>query len=228
MTIATWLPHEVRRCGKQAVVLPVLAALLACVAMLTGPGGGTLLGHSLLTSALPAATALACAAVVAREQLLELHLSLPTPYPRTVARRLAWPAAVSAVSALALVALVRAGSHSLNLGAALLELTGLTVLLAGGAVWATVRSGSAATATGLIVAAVLAKLLLIDRVVPEGAGQGVPALLAGSVLIVLALRALGDAGRSGGEGAVSGRWPGTGGGPSGNVAGHRSTRGETG
>ena len=79
MTIATWLPHEVRRCGKQAFVLPVLAALLSCLAMLTGPGGGTLLGRALLTSALPTATALACAAVVARERLLELHLSLPTP-----------------------------------------------------------------------------------------------------------------------------------------------------
>lgn len=228
MTIATWLPHEVRRCGKQAVVLPVLAALLACVAMLAGPGGGTLLGRSLLTSALPAATALACAAVVARERLLELHLSLPTPYPRTVARRLAWPAGVTAVSALALVAAVRAGNDGLNAGAVLLELAGLTVLLTGAAVWATARSGSATPATGLVVAAVLAKLLLVDRVVPEGAGRGVPALLAGSVLTVLALRALGDAARAGGEGAVSGRRQGAGGDPYGDGGGHNSTKGETG
>ncbi|WP_197349697.1 hypothetical protein [Streptomyces bathyalis] len=227
MTIATWLPHEVRRCGKQAFVLPVLAALLSCLAMLTGPGGGTLLERSMLTSALPAATALACAAVVARERLLELHMSLPTPYPRTVARRLAWPAAVAAVSALTLVTLARAARDSLDVGAALLELAGLTVLLAGGAVWATVRSGSAAPATGLVVAAVLAKLLLVDRVVPEGAGQGVPALLAGSVLILLALRSLGDAGRSGSETTITGRRPG-GGDPSGDAPGRHSTNGEAG
>lgn len=227
MTIATWLPHEVRRCGKQALVLPVLAALLSCLATLTGPAGGTLLGRSLLTSALPAATALACAAVVARERMLELHLSLPTPYPRTVARRLLWPAAVTAFSALTLVTVVRAAEHSLDVGAALLELAGLTVLLAGGAVWATVRSGSPAPATGFVVAAVLAKLLLVDRVVPEGAGQAVPALLAGSVLILLALRAVDGAGRADRETTVTGGRPG-GRDPSGDAAGPHSTNGEAG
>ncbi|MCZ1011829.1 hypothetical protein O1L68_39660 [Streptomyces lydicus] len=93
--------------------------------------------------------------------------------------------------------LVAATGHPLAPMAVLLELAGLTVLLSGGAVWATVRTGSAASATGLVVAAVLAKLLLIDRVVPEGAGQALPALLAGVWLTALALRALGPGGRSG-------------------------------
>lgn len=195
MTAATWWRDEARRCGKQAFVLPVTAALAAYAAAAGGqggPGGGiAVLGRSLLTCALPAATALACAAVVAREPMRELHQSLPTPYARTVARRLAWPAAATAVAAPALVTLVAATGRALDVAAALWELAGLTALLGGAAVWATVRSGSAAPATGLVVAAVLAKLLLVDRVVPEGAGQALPALFAGAWLTVLALRALG-------------------------------------
>ncbi|MCX4970329.1 hypothetical protein OHA98_37335 [Streptomyces sp. NBC_00654] len=196
MTAATWWTHEVRRCGKQAVALPVLAALLACVAAV-GLDGATVLGRALLSCALPAAAALACAAVVAREPLLELHLSLPTPYPRTVARRLAWPTAVTAVAALALVTTVTAAGQPLDLPGTLLNLAGLTVLLSGGAVWATVRSGSAAPATGLVVAVVLAKLLLVDRVVADGAGQALPALLIGGCLTAASLRTLGSGGRAG-------------------------------
>ncbi|MEU9621688.1 MULTISPECIES: hypothetical protein [unclassified Streptomyces] len=196
MTVAPWWVHEARRCGKQAFVLPLLAALLAFVAVVAGPGAGVVLDRALLSCALPTATALACAAAVAREPMVELHLSLPTPYPRTVARRLVWPVSAAAVSAAALVGLVAATGRRPGPVATLLELAGLTALLAGAAVWATVRTGAAAPATGLIVAAVLAKLLLIDRVVPEGAVQAVPALLAGAWLMALALRALGPCGRS--------------------------------
>lgn len=192
MTAATWWAYEARRCGRQAVVLPMLAALLAYVAYAAGPGAGMLLGRTLLSCALPAATALACAAVVVREPSPELQLSLPTPYPLTVARRLSWPATVTAIAALALVTLLNVtGDRSVDTGTVLLELAGLTALLSGAAVWATVRSGSAAPATGLVVAAVLAKLLLIDRVLPEGAGQALPELLVGALLTARALKGLG-------------------------------------
>lgn len=191
MTAATWWAYEARRCGRQAVILPLAAALLAYLASTAGPGTGMLLGRTLLSCALPAATALACAAVVAREPALELHLSLPTPYPLTVARRLGWPATVTAFAAVALVTLLSVtGDDPLDPGAVLLELAGLTVLLSGAAVWATVRSGSPAPATGLVVAAVLAKLLLFDRVLPEGAGQALPELLVGTLLTARALKAL--------------------------------------
>ncbi|MFG2209674.1 hypothetical protein [Streptomyces sp. NPDC048638] len=197
MTTATWWAHEVRRCGRQAYVLPVLAALLAYGAMAARTGDGMLLGRALVTSALPTATALSCAAVVAREPMTELHLSLPTAYARTVARRLAWPAAVSAAAAVAMTGALAATGHRLDPATTFAELAGLTALLGGCAVWATVRSGSAATATGLVVATVLAKLLLIDRVVAEGAAQAVPALLAGGWLTALALRALRPGGHYG-------------------------------
>ncbi|MFF9345841.1 hypothetical protein [Streptomyces sp. NPDC014734] len=197
MTTPPWWIHEARRCGRQAFVLPILAALLAFTAVATGSGTGVVFDRALLSCALPTATALACAAVMAREPMLELQLSLPTPYPRTVARRLAWPASVTAIAVLTLVALVAATGHRPGPVATLLELSGLTMLLSGAALWATVRTGSAAPATGLIVAAVLAKLLLIDRVVPEGAAQAVPALLAGGWLLLLALRALRPSGRPG-------------------------------
>ncbi|MFB7912973.1 hypothetical protein [Streptomyces sp. NPDC056061] len=190
MTAPPWWVHEARRCGRQAFLLPVLAALLAFTAVATGSGAGVVLDRALLSCALPTAAALACAAVLAREPMVELHLSLPTPYPRTVARRLAWPASVTAIAALALVALVAATGHHPGPLTTLLELSGLTTLLSGAAIWATVRTGSAAPAAGLIVAAVLAKLLLVDRVVPEGTAQAVPALLAGGWLLSLALRAL--------------------------------------
>ncbi|MGW1145065.1 hypothetical protein ACWD6I_08375 [Streptomyces sp. NPDC002454] len=196
MTTVTWWVHERRRCGRQAFVLPVAAALVVYAAFAAGPDDSMLLARSLLTCALPAATAVACAAVVARESLRELHGSLPTPYARTVARRLAWPAAVTVVTALALVAAVAAEGHAREPGAVLLELTGFTVLLGGAAVWTTVRSGSPAPATGLVVAIVGVKLLLVDRVVPAGAGRTVPALLVGTGLMVLALRDLAPGGRT--------------------------------
>ncbi|MFJ9847974.1 hypothetical protein [Streptomyces sp. NPDC101150] len=210
MTAATWWPHEVRRCGRQAYVLPLLAALLAYGATAGRTGDGLLLGRALVTCAPPTAAALACAAVVAREPMTELHLSLPTAYARTVARRLTWPAAVTAAAGLALTGALAATGHHLDPAVTLVEPAGLTVLLGGCAVWATVRSGSAAPATGLVVAMVLAKLLLVDRVVPEGAAQAVPALLAGGWLTALALRAL----RPGGsQGARLGRASGPGFGP---------------
>ncbi|WP_202510563.1 hypothetical protein [Streptomyces sp. SID5643] len=207
MTAATWWTYERRRCGRQVFVLPVLAALLAYAAVAADPAGGAMLGRVLLACALPAATALACAAVVAHDSLLELHLSLPTPYPRTVARRLVWPAAVTAVTAVALVALVAATGHHVDLWSTLLQLAGLTALLSGGAVWMTVRSGSAAPATGLVVATVMAKLLLVDRAVPEGASQALPALLGGALLTALALRDLAPGGPAVRDGVVLGRGP---------------------
>lgn len=194
---AAWCAHEVRRCGIQAVALPALGALLGYVAVATGSDDGTLLGRSLLTSAPPAATALVCAGVVAREPMLELHLSLPTPYPRTVARRLAWIATVTSLTSMALVILLVATGEPVQPAPVLPELGGLSVLLSGAAVWATARSGSAAPATGLVVAAVFAKLLLVDRIVPEGPGQALPALLAGAYLTALALRSLGPSGHPG-------------------------------
>ncbi|MFF9398830.1 hypothetical protein ACF1FX_02065 [Streptomyces sp. NPDC014646] len=197
MTAVPWWAHEARRCGRQAFVLPVLAAITASAAVATGSGTGVVLDRALLSCALPTATALACAAVVAREPMLELHLSLPTPYPRTVARRLAWPASVTAAAVLVLVGLVAASGRQPGPLTTLLELSGLSVLLSGAAVWATARARSAAPATGLIVAVVLAKLLLVDRVVPEGVAQAVPALLIGGHLFSLALRALRPGARSG-------------------------------
>ncbi|MFF9130361.1 hypothetical protein [Streptomyces sp. NPDC014806] len=189
--------YEARRCGLAALALPCAAALVAWAAMVTGGTDGTLVGRALLTTALPAATALGCASVVAREAMTELHLTLPTRYPRTVARRLCGPTGLAALAAAALVGVLTAAGRDIHPGAVLTELAGLTALLTGCAVWGTARSGSAGTGTALVVAVCLAKLLLVDRVAPEGPPQGVPALLAGAALTALALRTLADAERSG-------------------------------
>ncbi|MFF6913779.1 hypothetical protein [Streptomyces sp. NPDC012466] len=191
-----WL-HEARRCGRGALVLPLLAALTAWAATATGPGGGALLSRALITTAVPATTALACATVVAREPMAELHLTLPTGYPRTVARRLCWPAGVTAAAAVGLAVALTATDRPLGIAVLLTELAGLTVLLTGCAVWATVRAGSAGAGAGLIAAVCLAKLLLVDRIAPHGAPQGLPASMTGIALTALALQTLGDAERSG-------------------------------
>ncbi|MEU8568897.1 hypothetical protein AB0C51_11130 [Streptomyces pathocidini] len=197
MTAATWWAHEARRCGRQAFALPALAALATYAAVATGPPGGTLLGRALLTSALPVGAALAVAATVAREPMAELHLTLPTSYPRTVARRLAVLASFTAVAAGGLVGLLAASGHVVSPAVTLPELAGLTALLGGCAAWATAAIGSAAAASTLVVAACLAKLLLVDRMVPEGFAQALPALVLGAWLTALALRALADGGRLG-------------------------------
>lgn len=189
--------YEARRCGLAALALPCAAALAAWAAMVTGGAHGTLLGRALLTTALPAATALACASVVAREAMTELHLTFPTPYPHTVARRLCAPTALAVLAAVALVGVLTAAGRAIHPATVLTELAGLTALLTGCAVWGTARRGSAGTGTALVVAVCLAKLLLVDRVAPEGPPQGVPALLAGALLTALALRTLADGDRPG-------------------------------
>ncbi|MEV0982236.1 hypothetical protein [Streptomyces sp. NPDC049915] len=195
--MSAW-PHEARRCGLAALVLPCAAALVAWAAMATGDDpDGTLLGRALLTTALPAATALACASVVARETMTELHLTLPTRYPHTVARRLCAPTVLAVLAATALVGLLTATGRDIRPATTLTELAGLTALLTGCAVWGTARRGSAGAGTALVIAVCLAKLLLLDRVAPQGAPQGVPALAAGAVLTALALRTLADGDRSG-------------------------------
>ncbi|MGY1578118.1 hypothetical protein [Streptomyces sp. MN13] len=193
----SWWAYEARRCGRGALVLPLLAALAAWAAMATGPHGGSLLGRALLSTALPAATALACGSVIAREAMTELHLTLPTDYPRTVLRRLCWPAGSTAVAAAALVGALTAADRGIRPAAVLVELAGLTVLLTGCALWATARAGSSGAGAGLVTAVCLAKLLLLDRVAPHGAPQGVTAALAGVALTARALRLLTDAERSG-------------------------------
>ncbi|OUC99540.1 hypothetical protein [Streptomyces swartbergensis] len=199
MPTGAWRPwlHEARRCGRGALTLPLLAAVAAWAATATGPEGGGLLARALITTAVPAATALACASVVAREPMAELHLTLPTSYPRTVARRLCWPAGATAVAAVVLAAALTTADRPFATAALLAELAGLTALLTGCAVWATVRAGSAGAGAGLVTAVCLAKLLLIDRIAPHGAPQGLPASMTGLALTALTLQALGDAERSG-------------------------------
>ncbi|WP_431034437.1 hypothetical protein ACQYWQ_12185 [Streptomyces sp. P6-2-1] len=184
MATATWWTHEARHCGRQAFVLPVLAALLAATAAFAHSGAGTLLARTLLVCALPVATALACASVTAREPMPELHLSLPTPYPRTVLRRLCWPASIAVLGATALSLLPGAARFG---GPVLLlpELAGLTTLLCGLAVWATARAGSATPAAGLVLSAVLVKVLLLDQLAPRGLATALPEFLAGALLLAL-------------------------------------------
>jgi hypothetical protein len=198
MATAIQWTHEARRCGRQAFVLPVLAALLAAAAAFARPGAGTLLARTLLGCALPVATALACASVAARDPMPELHLSLPTPYPRTVLRRLCWPAFLAMLGASALSVLPGAARFG---GPALLlpELVGLTTLLSGLAVWATARTGSATPAAGLVLAAVLIKLLLLDQLAPGGLATALPELLAGALLLALARKHLSRLPHSAGE-----------------------------
>ncbi|MEE1786414.1 hypothetical protein PUR71_26435 [Streptomyces sp. SP17BM10] len=190
MTATPWLIHEARRCGLPALALPLLAALAAAGAAAAGTGtaGGTLAARTLITGTLPVATALACASVLAREHLLELHLTLPTPYPRTVARRLAWLGTTALLGTTVLTAV--AATTAQDPVRTALELLGTTLLLSGCALRLTARTGTAAPAAGLVVALALGKLLLVDHAVPDGPARAVPAAVLGALLITTSLRGL--------------------------------------
>jgi hypothetical protein len=153
--------YEARRCGRQLWILPVVTAALWFAAPVAYWGAW-------LTAALvPLTAALCTAAIVARERLVELHLSLPVPLARTVGRRLALVAG-----------LLAAGATALSAGAQVWVTAALLIAVAALAGAATRSMSTASTA---VLVAWLGKLLLVDRLLP-GPSQVVPLLVVTAVL----------------------------------------------
>jgi len=181
--------YEVRRCGGAALAVPTGTAAALGVLLLTLSSSWT---GWLVGSAFPVAVGMAAAMVIAGEDALELHLTLPTAYPRTVRRRLAVLAVVSAAALAGLVGVLAAAARVAEPAAVLLTTGCLATLLFGTAVCVAVPTGSAGAASAVVLAVWLAKLLVLGGVLGRSGLGVVTVALAGVVLLAVAARLLGD------------------------------------
>jgi hypothetical protein len=210
MKAALW-KHEARRCGPAALALPVLAAagiLAMSFAIQSGPAGGTGTAGTglvrLVADAFPVAAGLAVAAAIGRERLIELQLTVLTEYRRTVGRRLSVVCAVVVLAAgLLVLELIATGQwhHPAQGPAALLVPLGPAALLAGAGTWASVALRSTAGASTVVVGVWLLQVLILDRYVSSWQLNRGLLIIAGAVLLVLAMGRLRNSERLLQEGA---------------------------
>lgn len=188
--VADLWTHETRRAGPAAVALPIAAAVvLAVLAPAIGAGIAT---EALAAYAVPLVAGLAAAAIVAGERMVELHLTLPTVYPTTVARRLVLlSAATLAATGMTVGALGWAGTLT-DPGATAIGVAAFAAAMIGVAAHAAARSGSAAGACAMVFAAWLGKILFVDRVVRSVPVQAVLLLVIAAVSMRLAMRRLAE------------------------------------
>ncbi|MFE0021734.1 hypothetical protein [Amycolatopsis sp. NPDC059021] len=184
-----WL-HEARRGGRVVLALPLAAAVV--LGGLVPSLGAGIVTRTLVADTLPVVAGLAAASVLTGERLVELHLTLPVPYPATVARRLAWLAVSALAGAVVLVAVPAAAGVLSGAAGALAGIVAFTAALLGVAAYAAARVRSAAGASAVVFAAWLAKVLIVDQAIRSVPVQAVLLLVAGAVLLRLATRRLGD------------------------------------
>jgi hypothetical protein len=149
--------YEVRRCGGSVLALPPLAALAIGIA--SAVFGANQVLRAAVIDAIPLVAGLSCATAVGRERSIELQLSVPTPYPVTVGRRVALVLGTTAcavlLSGLAMVADAPAVLGG-NLAFALALISIATCVAAG--------FGSTSGASAVVTTAWLTKLLLLNEV----------------------------------------------------------------
>ncbi|MGC4804959.1 hypothetical protein [Micromonospora sp. DT233] len=192
---------EARRCGIASLALPwlatggIIAASLAAAAANAGTADAVGLGMvRLVAMAFPITAGIAAVAAVGRERMPELQSTMPTPYPRTVLRRLVVVAAVTLLAATALVVVLIAQgqwNHPAHGVAAILVPLGPALLFIGAGAWATARLRSVGGASVVVIGFWFLQIFYLDRFI--GVWQVNRALLsvAGVALAVLALRKLG-------------------------------------
>ncbi|MFI5493477.1 hypothetical protein [Actinoplanes sp. NPDC051859] len=163
--------YDARRCSRQLMGMLAVTAALWCAAQLAQ--GISWLGAALV----PLAGALCAAAIVARERLVELHLSLPVSLVRTVGRRLVLVAA-----------LLLAGNALLSV-----RLNGwaAAVMLIATAAYVGAATRSVSAASTAVLGVWLGHLLIVDRMLP-GSLQLVPLLIAAGGLVLLTVLRLRD------------------------------------
>ncbi|MCM3886088.1 hypothetical protein [Frankia sp. R82] len=169
---AVWL-HEARRCRPSTLALPLLsAAMIVGVSAALSASTSTSprdvgIGMVRLTADLfPVTAGLAACVAVGGERLVELHGSLPTPYPRTVLRRLLLVGLATLVGAIGVVVVLGLGGHWRSpASGALAPVVPMApaIYLGGVAVWAQAILRSTAAASTTVVAAWLAQLAVLDR-----------------------------------------------------------------
>lgn len=166
---ADLIAYELRRCGTSAVLAPLAFGAIVLAVMASGAAQPGTLGAWAAMASFPLVAGLAVVASLERERLVELLLTLATPYRTTVARRMLVLGAGMAGGAV-LCALPGAGRELPTLVAA-------TLLLAGVGVWAACAAPSTGAAACAVIGAWLAELLLVERFV-AGSLFGAALLLA--------------------------------------------------
>lgn len=134
--------HETRRCGLAAAVLPMAIGGAVVVTAVALRGEGAAVGNGMVrVSAMvfPLGCGLAAAAALGRERLIELQVSVSTPYRLTVARRLVVITALSTLGAVAMVVGLHGAGlwrHPAGGALGLLVPMGPSLFLIGVAAWA--------------------------------------------------------------------------------------------
>jgi hypothetical protein len=167
-----WI-HETRRCGRAALSLPLVCAVVVVVASLLaaqgeGPPGAVAAGMiRLVADVFPMTVGMAAVTALSRERAVELQVTLPMPYALTVLRRLALLAAVTTVAATGVVVwLVQANQwdHPARGPLSLLVPLGPAALLIGTAALAGVVLRSAAAASAIVLGTWLMQVIVLDRI----------------------------------------------------------------
>jgi hypothetical protein len=103
--------YEIRRTGWTALLGPPIAVAVGVAAAVANPQPGATTTARILLGALemaiPLAAGVSCASLVGRDPAVEIQLTSPTPYRRTVLRRTAvtllWAGAVAVLMAVVLI-----------------------------------------------------------------------------------------------------------------------------
>jgi hypothetical protein len=183
--------QELRRCGWQALLAPVIAAALLFFVLVAGPSGPGFLGQWLLGAAVPVPAGLCAAAVVAGERMTELQLTMPRSFVSTVCRRLALLGGLVLVSVALLVLALTVSERSAHPLSVLAPLCCSVVAVQATAAWLAITLRSTAGASAAVVGVWMGKLFILDRLPSEPVTQAIGLLLA-VVLFTLALRRLQD------------------------------------
>jgi hypothetical protein len=181
--------HEIRRGGRGVLMLPPVAAV-ACA--LLAPAVDGFAARVLAADAIPVVAGLAAAAIVAGERAAELQLTMPVPYPVTVARRLGLLAASTlAATVLLTVALGERGTlaEPWPVAAGIAGFS-LALIAVGAVAAAPSRSGGGASA--VVFAAWLAKVMIVDPALHSTAIQTVLLVGVAAVLFHRVRRVLAD------------------------------------
>ncbi|MFI6216514.1 hypothetical protein ACIBCD_31330 [Nocardia brasiliensis] len=154
--------YEIRRCGPGVLVTAPLVGVVIGIALVAFDG--TMILRTIALEVVALTAGLATAAVLGRERMGELHLTVRTPYPQTVVRRLVLVGA-SACGAVVPIGLLGWSAGPVAAGPLLVSTPAFALTLISVATYVVVTSGSAAGASAIVVTVWSAKLLVLDQVV---------------------------------------------------------------
>lgn len=177
--------YEVRRCGRGVLAFaPLVGALIGIAPVVVD--NAVLRGVAV--GVVPLITGLVTAAVLGRERMRELQLTVRTPYSRTVIRRLVLVGA----SVCGAVALLGLPCWPVAAGSLLVSTPAFALALIGVATYVVVVSSSAAAASAIVVTVWTAKLLVLDQIVRGVWAQATIMLALAALLVRLALVRVAD------------------------------------